>query len=46
MEAGIRSALAGGKALELVGRGSKRGIGRAAQWDASSIFRAVRRHAL
>jgi len=28
-------ALAGGKALEIVGRGSKRLIGRAAQWDAT-----------
>jgi glycolate oxidase FAD binding subunit len=31
----MRWALAGGKALELVGRGSKRAIGRAAQWDAT-----------
>jgi glycolate oxidase FAD binding subunit len=31
----LRWALSGGKALELVGRGSKRGIGRAAQWDAT-----------
>jgi glycolate oxidase FAD binding subunit len=31
----MRWALSGGKALELVGRGSKRAIGRAAQWDAT-----------
>jgi len=31
----IQWALAGGKALEIVGRGSKRTIGRAAQWDAT-----------
>jgi glycolate oxidase FAD binding subunit len=31
----INWALAGGKALEILGRGSKRAIGRAAQWDAT-----------
>ncbi len=31
----VRSALAGGRTLEVVGRGSKRTIGRAAQWDAT-----------
>jgi glycolate oxidase FAD binding subunit len=31
----VRWALDGGRALELVGRGSKRAIGRAAQWDAT-----------
>jgi len=31
----LRWALSGGKALELIGRGSKRAIGRAAQWDAT-----------
>jgi glycolate oxidase FAD binding subunit len=35
VEEAVRWALAGGKTLELVGRGSKRGIGRAAQWDAT-----------
>jgi glycolate oxidase FAD binding subunit len=35
VEEAIRWALAGGKTLELVGRGSKRAIGRAAQWDAT-----------
>ncbi|MGA2892261.1 MAG: FAD-binding protein [Xanthobacteraceae bacterium] len=35
VEAAIRDALVAGKTLELVGRGSKRGIGRAAQWDAT-----------
>src|SRR5437667_11267296 len=29
----VEWALAGGKTLEVVGQGSKRGIGRAAQWD-------------
>ena len=33
VEQTVRWALAGGKALEIVGRGSKRAIGRAAQWD-------------
>jgi glycolate oxidase FAD binding subunit len=35
VEQAIQWALAGGKALEIVGRGSKRQIGRAAQWDAT-----------
>jgi glycolate oxidase FAD binding subunit len=35
VEQAIQWALAGGKALELVGHGSKRAIGRAAQWDAT-----------
>jgi glycolate oxidase FAD binding subunit len=35
VEQAIQWALAGGKALEIVGRGSKRLIGRAAQWDAT-----------
>ena len=35
VEEAIRWALAGDKTLEVVGRGSKRGIGRAAQWDAT-----------
>ncbi len=35
VEQAINWALAGGKALEIVGHGSKRPIGRAAQWDAT-----------
>jgi FAD/FMN-containing dehydrogenase len=35
VEQAIRSALADGKTLEVVGRGSKQAIGRAAQWDAT-----------
>jgi glycolate oxidase FAD binding subunit len=35
VEEAIRWAVAGGKALEIVGRGTKRAIGRAAQWDAT-----------
>ncbi len=35
VEQAIQWALAGGKVLEIVGRGSKRQIGRAAQWDAT-----------
>src|SRR5271168_5318874 len=35
VELAVQSALAGDKALEIVGRGSKRAIGRAAQWDAT-----------
>src|ERR1700761_9156193 len=35
VEAAIRWALAGGKTLEVIGRGTKRAIGRAAQWDAT-----------
>src|SRR6202161_677271 len=34
VEEAIRWALAGGKALEVVGRGTKRAIGRGAKWDA------------
>jgi len=34
-EAAVAWALAEGKTLEIVGHGSKRGIGRAAQWDVS-----------
>src|SRR5690242_12521983 len=35
VEAAVQWALAEGKTLEVVGQGSKRGIGRAAQWDMS-----------
>ncbi|HYA07902.1 MAG TPA: FAD-binding protein, partial [Xanthobacteraceae bacterium] len=35
VEEAVQWALGGGKTLELVGRGSKRAIGRAAQWDAT-----------
>src|ERR1700683_909012 len=35
VEEAVRWAIAGGKALEGVGRGTKRAIGRAAQWDAT-----------
>src|SRR5215207_6362149 len=35
VEAAVQWALAEGKTLEIAGRGSKRGIGRAAQWDMS-----------
>jgi len=35
VEAAVQCALAEGKTLEIVGHGSKRGIGRAAQWDLS-----------
>ncbi|MBV1699635.1 MAG: FAD-binding protein [Hyphomicrobiales bacterium] len=35
VEQAVTWALAGGKALEIVGHGSKRAIGRAAQWDAT-----------
>ncbi len=41
VEQAIRSALAGGKTLEVVGRGSKRAIGRAAQWDATLDLSAL-----
>jgi glycolate oxidase FAD binding subunit len=41
VEEAIRWALAGGKALELVGLGTKRAIGRAAQWDASLDLSAL-----
>ncbi len=40
-EQAIRWALAEGKALEVVGRGSKRAIGRAAQWDATLDLSAL-----
>jgi glycolate oxidase FAD binding subunit len=35
VEQAVQWALAGGKTLDVVGRGSKRAIGRAAQWDAT-----------
>jgi len=35
VEQAVNWALAGGQTLEIVGRGSKRAIGRAAQWDAT-----------
>jgi len=35
LEQAIQWALAGGKTFEVVGRGTKRAIGRAAQWDAT-----------
>src|ERR1700689_4102302 len=35
VEEAVRWAFAGGKALEVIGRGTKRAIGRAAQWDAT-----------
>src|SRR6476620_1336202 len=35
VEAAVAWALAEGKTLEIVGQGSKRGLGRAAQWDLS-----------
>jgi glycolate oxidase FAD binding subunit len=35
VEQAVQWALAGGKALEIVGLGTKRAIGRAAQWDAT-----------
>jgi len=35
VEDAVRWALAGGTALEVIGRGSKRAIGRAAQWNAT-----------
>ena len=41
VEEAIRWALAGGKTLEVVGRGSKRAIGRAAQWDATLDLSAL-----
>ncbi len=41
VEAVIRWALAGGKTLEVAGRGSKRAIGRAAQWDATLDLSAL-----
>jgi glycolate oxidase FAD binding subunit len=41
VEQAIRWGLAGGKALEIVGHGSKRQIGRAAQWDATLDLSAL-----
>src|ERR1700688_4099327 len=41
VEQAIQWALAGGKALEIVGHGSKRAIGRAAQWDATLDLSAL-----
>ncbi len=41
VEQAIRWALAEGKTFELVGRGSKRAIGRAAQWDATLDLSAL-----
>ena len=41
VEQAIQWALARGKALELVGRGTKRAIGRAAQWDATLDLSAL-----
>jgi glycolate oxidase FAD binding subunit len=42
VEEAISWALAQGKALELIGHGSKRAIGRAAQWDATLDLSALR----
>src|SRR5262245_51770367 len=41
VEQAVVAALAGGKALEIVGRGTKRAIGRAAQWDATLDLSAL-----
>jgi glycolate oxidase FAD binding subunit len=41
VEQAVLAALAGGKALEIVGRGTKRAIGRAAQWDATLDLSAL-----
>jgi glycolate oxidase FAD binding subunit len=41
VEQAIRSALADGKKLEVVGHGTKRAIGRAAQWDATLDLAAL-----
>src|SRR6202049_1731459 len=41
VEQTIRAALADGKTLELIGRGTKRAIGRAAQWDATLDLSAL-----
>jgi glycolate oxidase FAD binding subunit len=41
VEQAVNWALAGGKTLEIVGRGSKRAIGRAAQWDATLDLSAL-----
>src|SRR5689334_2031819 len=41
VEAAVQWALAEGKTLEVLGHGSKRGIGRAAQWDMSLDLSAL-----
>jgi glycolate oxidase FAD binding subunit len=41
VEQAVNWALGGGKTLEIVGRGSKRAIGRAAQWDATLDLSAL-----
>src|SRR5580692_10711303 len=41
VEQAIRSALANGNTLEVVGHGTKRAIGRAAQWDATLDLSAL-----
>src|SRR5207237_4751248 len=41
VEAAVQWALAEGKTLEILGHGSKRGIGRAAQWDMSLDLSAL-----
>jgi glycolate oxidase FAD binding subunit len=41
VEQAVQWALAGGKTLEVVSRGSKRAIGRAAQWDATLDLSAL-----
>jgi glycolate oxidase FAD binding subunit len=41
VEQAVNWALAGGKTLEVAGRGSKRAIGRAAQWDATLELAAL-----
>jgi glycolate oxidase FAD binding subunit len=41
VEQAVNWALAGGTTLEIVGRGSKRAIGRAAQWDATLDLSAL-----
>jgi glycolate oxidase FAD binding subunit len=41
VEDAVNWALAGGKRLEVVGRGTKRAIGRAAQWDATLDLSAL-----
>jgi glycolate oxidase FAD binding subunit len=41
VEQAIRAALADGKTLEVVGHGTKRAIGRAAQWDATLDLAAL-----
>src|SRR5215475_7366138 len=41
VEQAVQWALAGGKTLEVVGHGTKRAIGRAAQWDATLDLSAL-----